>query len=211
MTKPNHQVSLECVGGGGSREEIESGCEAHSTGPLLLPVALKSAFQTHTLGNSGCPVSENRLNSSWLGPKGMWWPRGNKWSQVWVFQTLARSQETGQGDRWRPSRPAHLTLEKTKDLGCGPCLWTHGPDGPIPDERTGGDVLPLCDPPQHPISAGPVLDLVRQMTAFLKFDPVGSFSAAAPRQKLPAGRLNYLRMPPHRKPLTCSGSCLLTL
>lgn len=61
-----------------------------------------------------------------------------------------------------------------QDLGCGPCLWTHRPDGASPDERTGGDVLPLCDPPpQHPISAGLVLDLVRQMTALLQFDPAG--------------------------------------
>lgn len=43
-----------------------------SVGPTL---TLKSAFQTGTLGNSACPVSEDRLSSSWPGPRGMWRPK----------------------------------------------------------------------------------------------------------------------------------------
>lgn len=96
---------------------------------------------------------------------------------MWVFQTSAREEEPGGWPRkLKPPRPAHPTLEKTQGLGCGHMDQT-GSFLKKGQEVT--DMLPLCEPPQHPLSAGLVLVPVRQMTAPLQFIPVDWSPAAA--------------------------------
>lgn len=93
------------IGWGG----IELGGGTYSKEPLLFPVTLKSAFQTGTLGNFGCPISENTFSRSWLCPKGGCGHEEINGPKVWVFQTSARegerrSQDAGQGDGGLPGQ-----------------------------------------------------------------------------------------------------------